>query len=76
MDYRKALYLYIGNLTGKRGMGSYLYYREALEEKGVGVLGLFLQYNKGAWYILGERLGVYISRDILVLYSSYYLWLY
>ena len=54
-------------------MGSYLYYGKVLEEEGVDVLGLFPRRNKGAWYILGEGLGVYISRDVLVLYSSYYL---
>jgi len=47
MDYRRALYLYIGNLAGRRGIGSYLYRGKALKEEGVDILGLFLRYNKG-----------------------------
>jgi hypothetical protein len=38
----------MGNLIGKRGMGSYLYHKKALKEEKVDILGLFLQYNKGA----------------------------
>ena len=48
MDYKGALYLYVGNLIGRRGIGSYLYRGKALEEEGVDILGLFLQYSKGA----------------------------
>ena len=58
---------------GRRGIESYLYCGKALKKEGVDILGLFLWYNKGAKYILGEGLGVYISRDVPVLYSSYYL---